>query len=296
MKITRQSLQALAAGIETKFMGIFNSIDTPVLDALATVSVTGQDAQRKSEVKIPISLDNFRMREWVGRRHYQNIIDTMWKIESKIYEATFDIMEEDIERDSLDFLDAKIAELARLAKLHPEHLLVDLLEAGRTSTCYDGQYFFDTDHPLKSGFQSNLITTGFSKSTVQEAIERLMAMKTYGGEPMGLTPTHIVVPTSKYFETLEMFKNNASQGNVLHGMLQIVSTARLTDQNTVYVMSLDREAKPFFGYREYGVRYRAMTNPLGEAVFEERKYRYGVDYGGGVNYGFPQMAVCITNP
>jgi phage major head subunit gpT-like protein len=39
------------------------------------------------------------------------------------------------------------------AKLHPDELLFGLLQAGFDTKCFDGQYFFDTDHPV--GLQGN---------------------------------------------------------------------------------------------------------------------------------------------
>lgn len=41
-----------------------------------------------------------------------------------------------------------IAEMGLTARQHPEELVFGLLAKGFTETCYDGQYFFDAEHPI----------------------------------------------------------------------------------------------------------------------------------------------------
>jgi phage major head subunit gpT-like protein len=38
--------------------------------------------------------------------------------------------------------------MGRAAEVFPDEQIFPLLEAGLTTECYDGQYFFDTDHPV----------------------------------------------------------------------------------------------------------------------------------------------------
>jgi phage major head subunit gpT-like protein len=61
----------------------------------------------------------------------------------------------DIEDEQLGFYNPIVAALAQEARKHPEKLLADLMSAGFTTACYDGQYFFDTDHPVGSATASN---------------------------------------------------------------------------------------------------------------------------------------------
>ncbi|MEO8531360.1 MAG: Mu-like prophage major head subunit gpT family protein, partial [Deltaproteobacteria bacterium] len=47
-------------------------------------------------------------------------------------------------------------EMGHLARMHPDEIVFALLRAGFTTNCFDGQFFFDTDHPttLSDGTQS----------------------------------------------------------------------------------------------------------------------------------------------
>ncbi len=40
------------------------------------------------------------------------------------------------------------SEMGRNARQHPEELVFGLLRSGFATNCYDGQFFFDTDHPV----------------------------------------------------------------------------------------------------------------------------------------------------
>jgi phage major head subunit gpT-like protein len=40
------------------------------------------------------------------------------------------------------------AEMGQAAVRHPEELVFSLLASGFTTACYDGQFFFDSDHPV----------------------------------------------------------------------------------------------------------------------------------------------------
>ena len=54
----------------------------------------------------------------------------------------------DIEDDNLGIYTPLMQEMGRAAGVHPDELVFALLKLGHSSLCYDGQFFFDTDHPV----------------------------------------------------------------------------------------------------------------------------------------------------
>ena len=96
-----------------------------------------------------------RMREWIGDRQYKNLRTHDFSIKNKEFEATIEVPKKNIEDDSVGVFTPVVAELGRAAATHPDELVFALLAAGLTTLCYDGQYFFDTDHPVGSGVVSN---------------------------------------------------------------------------------------------------------------------------------------------
>lgn len=88
------------------------------------------------------------VREWAGARVIQNISEADYAIREKPWELTIGVDRDDIETDNLGIYAPLFEEMGLSAVAHPEQLVWDLLKAGFATNCYDGQYFFDTDHPV----------------------------------------------------------------------------------------------------------------------------------------------------
>ena len=89
-----------------------------------------------------------RFREWLGDRVIQNLKSHSYTIENKSFENTIGVDRDDIEDDNVGVYSPLFQTLGHDAAFHPDELIFDLLKSGFTENCYDGQYFFDTDHPV----------------------------------------------------------------------------------------------------------------------------------------------------
>lgn len=89
-----------------------------------------------------------RFREWIGERHIQSLAVHDYAIKNKTFENTVSIGREEIEDDQYGVYTPVIQQLGQDAAQHPDELVFNLLNAAFTTPCYDGQYFFDTDHPV----------------------------------------------------------------------------------------------------------------------------------------------------
>jgi phage major head subunit gpT-like protein len=96
-----------------------------------------------------------QLKEWVGDRVIEALKGHDYTIKNKSFEATIEVDRDDIEDDNLGVYRPRIEQLAMNAKLHPELLVALLLKAGFETECYDGQPFFDADHPVGGGVVSN---------------------------------------------------------------------------------------------------------------------------------------------
>lgn len=88
------------------------------------------------------------LREWVGDRVLKDMAAQAYQVQSKLYEGTVAVKRTDIEDDNVGVYTPLFSEMGRAAKAHADQLVFGLLAAGETTTCYDGQNFFDTDHPV----------------------------------------------------------------------------------------------------------------------------------------------------
>jgi phage major head subunit gpT-like protein len=68
-------------------------------------------------------------------------------ITNRKFESTVSIKREDISDDRLGIFKPSFSEMGHLARNHPEELVFGLLANGFSTSGYDGQNFFDTDHP-----------------------------------------------------------------------------------------------------------------------------------------------------
>jgi phage major head subunit gpT-like protein len=105
-----------------------------------------------------------KMREWVGDRVIQNLSLSNYSILNKEWELTLSAKRTDIEDDTIGVYTPMIAQMGVSTAEQPDELLFALFALGLTTVCYDGQYFFDTDHPVGDGTVSNYdSTTGGTK-------------------------------------------------------------------------------------------------------------------------------------
>lgn len=88
------------------------------------------------------------MREWIGPRIIKNLMAQDFTIKNRKFEATLGVKRDSISDDKLGLFKPMFAEMGQGARRHPEELVFGLLKSGFTSACYDGQNFFDTDHPV----------------------------------------------------------------------------------------------------------------------------------------------------
>lgn len=150
MIVNRQALSSVLTGLNTMFNSAFAATESH-LDKLATISpsISSEDDY--------CWLGSFPgMREFVGSRHINNPEAFSYTIKNRTFESTFAVKREDIEDDKIGIYGPIAGQLGELSKNHPDELIFDLMKNGFSQQCYDGQYFFDTDHPVKGASVSNV--------------------------------------------------------------------------------------------------------------------------------------------
>lgn len=144
MIIKDSTLQALRTMVRAEFQQAF---DAAVVrdDYKELVTIITSNTKSNSYAW----LGNFpQMREWIGDRVINDMKESSYTIENKKYEATLGVDRTDIEDDNL-------GQYRVLAQTQGQETvdffwrqIAKLIVGGFTSLCYDGQNFFDTDHPV----------------------------------------------------------------------------------------------------------------------------------------------------
>lgn len=90
----------------------------------------------------------YNLREWLGDRVIQNLEVCDYAIKNRKFELTVGVDRDHIEDDTLGIYKPVIQNIGREAGTHPDRMVFGLLKEGFTTPCFDGQYFFDADHPV----------------------------------------------------------------------------------------------------------------------------------------------------
>lgn len=88
------------------------------------------------------------LKEWVGERVIENLRQHGYTLRNRDFEDTIEVDRNHIEDDRYGVYAPMFTALGEAVAAHPDELVWKLLKDGFAKTCYDGQYFFDTDHPV----------------------------------------------------------------------------------------------------------------------------------------------------
>jgi phage major head subunit gpT-like protein len=142
MIINRANLQMLFTGYRASFQAAFDGL-TPDFNPFVLTVPSVNSVEQYGWLG-----NSTAFREWLGDRVIQNLALHDYSIKNKSFENTVGVPRESIEDDSYGLFNPLMGQLGQDAAQHPGTLVYDMLANAFSRTCYDGQYFFDTDHPV----------------------------------------------------------------------------------------------------------------------------------------------------
>lgn len=142
MIVNRQNLDNLRVGFKTTFQNQLQQTTSLYTRIATTVPSSSKTEDYGWLGKIP------NVREWLGARLVQNLSEASYQIKNKPFELTIGVDRDDIEDDNLGIYTPMFQMLGESVAAWPDQLVWPLLPAGFNTNCYDGQFFFDTDHPV----------------------------------------------------------------------------------------------------------------------------------------------------
>ena len=151
MIINKQNLNGLRANFKSLYMTALAAANPQWAKIAMEVPSTG------SETKYGWLGMSTRFREWLGDRVVQNLKEHDFTIKNKDFESTVGVGRNEIEDDVLGIYKPLFEQMGFDAAMHPDELVFTLLKNGFANLCYDGQYFFDTDHPVVG--ENNVVTS-----------------------------------------------------------------------------------------------------------------------------------------
>lgn len=262
------------------------------------------------------------MREWIGGRQAKGFSGQGLTIVNKPYEATIEVQVRDARRDKTAQIMARIQEFADRAQTHWASLLSTALLNAPSTVCYDGQYFFDTDHSEgDSGVQDNDITVDIStlpaavhgvvtapsveemQQAMLKGIAQILSFKDDRGEPMNENASSfvVVVPVGLYLVALAAVSTLTTMAlqqnlnpNLIAGLtVNVQMNARLTWTDSFAIFRTDSPIKALIRQTEQEVELKAKAEGS-EFEFDNKAWQFGIDASRGVGYGYWQRACYVT--
>lgn len=142
MLLNRATLASFFTGLNTSFNNGLSTAD--VVFSAYTMRVPSNTAQE--QYAWMATLPGFR--EWIGDRVLNNLRTYDYVIRNKKWEDSFSVPADKIEDDQIGLYGPIAQMMGQAGAQHPQELVDALLLSGFNTNCYDGQFFFDTDHPV----------------------------------------------------------------------------------------------------------------------------------------------------
>jgi phage major head subunit gpT-like protein len=258
-----------------------------------------------------------QLREWVGGRQAKGLSEFEYTIRNRKYESTLEILRDWLERDKTGQLMMRIREQAARANAHWAKLLSDLIIAGESTACYDGQYFFDTDHAESGASQSNDIGSDIATATAPTSVEMAEAILLATQQILGIKDDQaelmnenarrflVMVPlpymaasaaalgSTVIADTVSRTNTIMTLGTLGGFQYELAINPRLSWTTKFALFRADEVAAPLIRQEETPIQMSAQAE--GSPVeFERDTHQYGIRAKRAVGYGMWQHACLVT--
>lgn len=173
MLINSANLDALRVGFKTNFQNGLGQADQDWQKIATVVPATTKEQKYGWLGKIP------NVREWIGPRAVQNLMAHDYAIKEKALELTLGVDRDDIETDNLGIYTPLFTEMGLSTGAQWAKMVYAQLKSGFATNCYDGQFFFDTDHPVldENGNATSVANTDGGAGTAWFLLDVSRALK-----------------------------------------------------------------------------------------------------------------------
>ena len=298
MLVNKSNLTAVFITLKTTFNKAFDA--APALWQKTTMLVPSGSGQNDYTW-----LSRFpKMRKWLGDKVLKSLAAFKYTVVNDDWEATVEVDRNDVEDDSLGIYGPQAQEAGFSAKQLPDEIDADLKNDAFENECYDGQYFYDSDHDVAGASVSNLGTAALSAASTALAAAsygaaRLAIMSFTDDEerPLALIPDLLEVgpaleTTGKLL--LENEKLTDESPNPYKGTATLLVNPRITSTTQWMLHVTNRPVKPFIYQERKKPVFVQQTTPDSDSVFMRKKFRFGAEARAAGGYGLWQLSYGST--
>jgi phage major head subunit gpT-like protein len=233
-----------------------------------------------------------KMRKWIGDKVYRKLKVHQYSVVVDDWEATVVVKRNDIEDDQIGIYKPMAQDAGFSAKQLPDEIDADLKNNAFTEKGYDGQYFYDTDHPVtdkggdvqsvsnKGTMALSAATLAGAKASYGAARTAIMSFTDDEGRPLGLIPDTLEVPPALEATGKILCDNpklEDDKPNPYYGTAKLVVNPRLTSSTQWMLHVTTRPIKPFVIVERKKPVFVSQTDMASESVFDRAEYKFGAE-------------------
>lgn len=262
------------------------------------------------------------MREWIGARQKNNVSLRDYTLTNKNFEDSIGLDKFRVKDDTHGAFAQTVWAFGQAVAKWPDEQIAAVVEAGTSDLCFDGQYYFDTDHPLSlddaslSTYSNLLVGASYDLSADPvgawaKAQAAMGAFKGASGKPLGLRANLLMVPPALERYALQVAQANivpqtfgdvtgtanvaaAGVSNIYMGKLEVLVNPYLTTANAAYAICSTRGIKPFVWQLREAPVFVNLVDPTLPNCFNEKEFIYGAEGRGVAGYSFPFLCVRLS--
>lgn len=173
---------------------------------------------------------------WVGSRLHKTFAKRAYTVTNERYENTFDIPRADFEDNNLEMYGDLSQSYGHSVIDLKNDLVFNAIKAGFSSICYDGQFFFDTDHPVTANEDGTGAVTAYSNMQAGTGEPWVLLCTDRAAKPLYLQERNVAEFSAKtnannsdgVFETDVFSYGGRWRGNAAYGFWQLAFGSKAT--------------------------------------------------------------------
>lgn len=296
MIINRANIKTFFVNLKTTFQNALKGTPTTWEKVAQKIPSTGAANEYGWLSDFP------EMRKWIGEKVIKALSAFKYTVVNDDWEATIRVKRNDLADDQTGKYAIQAKSAGQSGARLPDRIVAQLVNDGFTSFCFDGQYYFDTDHPVGTGTYSNKGTKKLSCASVAAARASFGAARTQmrnakndEGEPLGINPNILLVPANLEDDakTLMTAEKLGDETNIYKGACEVVVWPRLKD-NAWFLLDTNQLLMPFFYQEREAPHEVEQTDENSDDVFNRGEFKFSVEARAAGGYGLWQTAYGST--
>lgn len=303
MIVNRENINAIFINLKTIFNKVFASTETTWQEIAMEVPSSGSANDYKWLSRFP------KMRRWIGDKNVKALEASKYVVTNEDFEATVEVDRNDIHDDQMGLYSIDASAAGQSAAELPNDLVYEAVNRGFTHPCYDGQNFFDTDHPVrqKNGtvisvsnmFDKKLDISTLAKAQASFGFARtaMRKFKDDEGQSLKIRPTVLLVgPALEDTANLLMTTDRLEDGkpNPYKNTCKVVVDGAIESDTFWALLDTTKAVKPFIYQPREKPVFVNQVDLSSDSVFMRKKFRFGAEARAAAGFGFWQMAFGST--